>query len=75
MIILNTLYKGDVSKFEINDFYSYLNYLSSIGISKELIRNFYTMYSEENTLNLYYLLDELSDKYNANKTIYKAKKD
>ena len=71
MIILNTLYKGDVSKFEINDFYSYLNYLSSIGISKELIRNFYTMYSEENTLNLYYLLD----KYNANKTIYKAKKD
>lgn len=71
MIILNILYKGDVSKFEINDFYSYLNYLSSIGISKELIRNFYTMYSEENTLNLYYLLD----KYNANKTIYKAKKD
>lgn len=75
MIILNTLYQGDISKLKIQDFYKYLYYLDSIGISKELVKNFCTMYNEEDTKNLYYLLDDLSNKHQAHRNIYKLKKD
>ena len=75
MIILNTLYQGDISKLKIQDFYKYLYYLDSIGISKELVKNFCTMYNEEDTKNLYYLLDDLSNKYQAHRNVYKIKKD
>ena len=75
MIILNTLYQGDISKLKIQDFYKYLYYLDSIGISKELIKNFCTMYNEEDTKNLYYLLDDLSNKHQAHRNVYKIKKD
>lgn len=75
MIILNTLYQGDISKLKIQDFHKYLYYLDSIGISKELVKNFCTMYNEEDTKNLYYLLDDLSNKHQAHRNIYKLKKD
>ena len=75
MIILNTLYQGDISKLKIQDFHKYLYYLDSIGISKELVKNFCTMYNEEDTKNLYYLLDDLSNKHQAHRNIYKIKKD
>ncbi len=75
MIILNTLYQGDISKLKICDFYKYIHYLDSIGISKKLIKNFFSMYSEEDTKNLYYLLDDLSNKHQAHRNVYKIKKD
>ena len=40
MTILSYLYKGDVNKMSIDEFYKYLNYLNFINFSHELIDSF-----------------------------------
>ena len=62
------------TKLKIQDFYKYISYLDSIGVCKDLIKNFCSMYTEDNTYNLYYLLDDLKDKHLAHRNIYKLKK-
>ena len=41
----------------------------------DIWKNFFSMYSEEDTKNLYYLLDDLSNKHQAHRNVYKIKKD
>ena len=38
--ILNYLYKGNVHRMELNEYYDYLNYLESIGFNNELLTIF-----------------------------------
>lgn len=74
IMILNTLYQGDVSKLDLEEFNNYIDYLESIGINKDLINNFSNLYSTKENQNLYYLLDDLKKKgYKAHKNIYKIK--
>ena len=40
MVILNTLYGGDVHKLSIPEFYNYLEYLYTIGVDRELLTQF-----------------------------------
>lgn len=71
-LILNYLYGGNVSKFNFEEFYNYLQYLSDIGMSKELIDIFNRIYSEEDNINPYEYLDEINKfKYQANNIVYK----
>ena len=59
MMILNALFSKDISKLKIDDFYSHIDYLNSIGIDKNLINNFYSMYNDSSVLNLNNELDSL----------------
>lgn len=40
IMILNYLYGADTSRFSIQEFYEYLNYLEYIGVNKELLSKF-----------------------------------
>ena len=57
IMIMNYLYKGDVQKLDIPEFYSYLNYLNSIGFPYELLDCFSTLYEYNNNINPMELLD------------------
>lgn len=59
MMILNALFSKDMSKLKINDFNKHIDYLNSLGIDKNFINNFYSMYTDNNVLNLYTELDSL----------------
>lgn len=76
MVILNYLYGDSFGNIAIENFYKYLNYLESIGISKDLINVFSKLVSNcknENPLNY---LDSLTDEqiYRAKKCVYSAVK-
>lgn len=60
VMILNYLYGDNITKLSISDYYDYLEYLYSIGVSSELINAFYLMYEEKNNINPYECLDSLS---------------
>lgn len=60
VMILNYLYGSRITKLSIEDFYDYLEYLHSIGVSYELIEMFSLVYSEHDNINVYEFLDELS---------------
>lgn len=73
MVILNYLYQGHVNRFNLNEFYNYLNYLEQIGIDKNLIQSFEKItYNCSNENPLPYL-DTLTEKnvYQAQSTEYK----
>ena len=57
IMIMNYLYKGDVQKLDIPEFYSYLNYLNSIGFPYELLDCFSNLYEYTNNTNPMELLD------------------
>ena len=59
MMILNALFSKDMSKLKIADFNRHIDFLDSLGIDKNLINNFYSMYNDNNVLNLYTELDSL----------------
>ena len=59
MIILNYLYGEDISKFSLQEFYEYLEYLKTIGLSLELISYFEKIASNSQNENPYELLDNL----------------
>lgn len=59
LMILNYLFGGMVIKLNIEQFYDYLSYLHSIGISNELIDVFSLIYMEKDNVNPYEYLDEL----------------
>ena len=68
IMILNTISNADINKLPITDYYCYLYYLSSLGLSNELIDNFNNIYTGAVNESPLGLLDELSK----NKNIYKA---
>lgn len=75
LMILNYLYKDNIQKLDIAEFYSYLNYLISIGFSYELVDCFSKLYQYENNVNPYELLDLIpKDMGRAHHKIYKLVK-
>ena len=59
IVILNFLYEDDVSRFTLQEFYDYLEYLSSIGVDRELITYFERIVDGSPNENPYELLDSL----------------
>ena len=57
IMILNYLYKDNIQKLDIAEFYSYLNYLNSIGFPYELLDCFSVLYQYNNNVNPYELLE------------------
>ena len=57
IMILNYLYKDNIHKLDIAEFYSYLNYLNSIGFPHELLDSFSNLYQYTDNVNPYELLD------------------
>ena len=61
IIILNFLYEENISKFTLQEFYDYLEYLQKIGIDKELISYFENIVTGSPNENPYQLLDSLTN--------------
>lgn len=59
IMILNYFYGSNISRLSIPDFYVYLDYLSKIGVSKELLDIFSYIYTGHNNRNPYEYLEEL----------------
>lgn len=59
MVILSFLYGENIGNFSIEEFYEYLEYLTSIGISLEIIQYFEKIASNSPNENPYELLDYL----------------
>ena len=64
MIILKFLYQYDVVNMNTDEFYDYLEYMSDLGISKELIDIFSTILINKDNINPYEYLEELIPYYN-----------
>lgn len=60
MVILNFLLEGKVHLYSLEEFYLYLNYLEYIGISKELINCFYSIFDTGANINPAPYLETLS---------------
>lgn len=75
IILLNFLYQDNICKLNLDEFYNYLDYLSRIGIDKNLINVFYNLYTNKSNENPVDYLDYLDDNcYKAMKKIYEYKK-
>ena len=59
IMILNFFYGSNISKLPISDFYVYLEYLSKLGVSKEILDIISYIYTGHDNKNPYELLDEL----------------
>lgn len=71
IMIMNYLYKGDVQKLDIPEFYSYLNYLRSINFSYELLDCFSNLYDYCDNINPKELLELIpSDMGRAHNKVY-----
>lgn len=63
MMILEFLYGGRMNNFSLGDFYIYLEYLSSLGISKELLDKISLIFSGKDNENPYEYLPSLEEFY------------
>lgn len=73
IMILNTLYGGGFNKLSLEEFYNYLEYLHSIGMSQEIIDIFEKIVSNTQNENPYELLDSLIPFYGrAHKNVYRC---
>ena len=61
IVILNFLYESDTSRFTLQEFYDYLEYLENIGVDKELLSYFEKIVSGSPNENPYPLLDSLTN--------------
>ena len=61
VMILNYLYGKSITRLSMEEFYNYLSYLRTIGVSTELIDKFYSIYSEKDNENPFEYLDCLSE--------------
>lgn len=72
IIILNTLYGGQINKLSLEELYMYLDYLSSIGVNLELLNIFEKITSNSHNENPYELLKSLIPIMpRANKHVYR----
>ena len=72
IMILNTLYGGEFQKLSLEEMYIYLEYLSSLGVSLELLNAFEKITSNTHNENPYELLDNLIPILpRANKHVYR----
>jgi len=71
IIILNTLFNANVTRFSIPEFYDYLEYLSDIGVDLELLQKFEKILSNNPNENPYELLECLKHSFGrANHHVY-----
>ena len=61
IVILNFLYEDNVARFNLQEFYDYLDYLDNIGIDKELLTYFENIVTGSQNENPYPLLDSLTN--------------
>ena len=76
IMILNFLMGTNVSRMTVQDFYDYLNYLESIGVSKELLNTFETILRYDSNTNPAHYLDSLdyTQTGRAKEVVYKLNK-
>lgn len=75
LMILNYLYKDNIQKLDIAEFYSYLNYLNNIGFPYELLDCFSTLYEYTDNTNPMELLDLIpNDMGRAHHKVYRLVK-
>lgn len=76
IIILNFLYGENINNVDLNEFYEYLNYLSYIGIDRNLINCFNRIVSYGSNVNPIDYLDSLTDEQicRAKKMVYQIVK-
>lgn len=91
VLLLNTLYLGNtlnmknprlkykITQLNIDEYYTYLNYLKSIGFSKELIKCFENIYTNKPNINIGEgsdsLLDSIGNEYSrATSIVFEANK-
>ena len=76
IIVLNFLYGANVNNMNLSEYYTYLTYLSEIGIDKELIDIFANLLTAKQNQNPHHLLDTLSCKQieKASKKVFSLKK-
>lgn len=61
IMILNFLYKDNITKLSIDEFYIYLDYLRSLGLNYELLDKFAKIYEYTDNENVKDYLDLISD--------------
>jgi serine/threonine protein kinase len=76
IMILNYLYGKNVNNFSLDNYYEYLNYLSYLGISQELVDTFAGLVVPKHNTNPLFSLESLTEEqvYRANSNIYTRKK-
>lgn len=76
MMILNYLYGRNVTKFSLEEYFEYLNYLEYIGFPKNLINQFESIVTNPHSENPVGFLDELTSEniYRANNKVYSQAK-
>lgn len=71
IIMLISFISGcDINKVDIKEFYNYMDYLVNVGLSNKLVSIFGKIYSNDDNINPYLLLDELN-KYDSKKYVLK----
>ncbi len=61
IMVLNFLYKGNIRELTIDKFYTYLNYLRSLGLSYEILDRFSKIYEYVDNENIKDYLDLIND--------------
>ena len=59
IIILNFLRGSNINNYTLEEFYNFLNYMESIGVSRELLQSFYKILTNTENDNPYLMLDEI----------------
>lgn len=71
IIMLISFISGcDINKVDIKEFYNYMDYLVNVGLSNKLVSILGKIYSNDDNINPYLLLDELN-KYDSKKYVLK----
>ena len=71
IIMLISFISGcDINRVDIKEFYNYMDYLVNAGLSNKLVSIFGKIYSNDDNINPYLLLDELN-KYDSKKYVLK----
>ena len=72
MVILNTIYGGDIHKLSIPEFYDYLEYLYTIGVDLSLLTQFEKILSAHHNENPYENLESLKNVFGrAHKNVFR----
>ena len=71
VMILNFFFRENIGKISISDYFIYLEYLKSIGVSNNIVEKLSYIYTGHANENPYEYLDELTDYYGrTSKTVF-----
>ena len=74
IMLLNFLYQDNITLNSIEHINNYIDYLSEIGINKELVDIFYNLYTDKPNFNCSYFLDSINEKVYKKASEYKKGK-